>query len=83
MPEYFDVYDEDGKQTGEKVERGEVHRRGLWHQVVHVWLINPYAGVLLGFLSPESTRTGRARGFFFAFLDFLNKVSSRFAWGKS
>ena len=36
--EYFDVLDEQGKVTGEKALRKEVHAKGLWHNTVHVYL---------------------------------------------
>lgn len=38
--EYLDVYDEHGQKTGDVVEREEAHRKGIWHKVIHVWVIN-------------------------------------------
>ena len=39
MPEeYFDILDEQGNPTEEKRSRLEAHSRGLWHQVVHIYL---------------------------------------------
>ena len=37
MTEYFDTFADDGSPTG-LVERGEVHRRGLWHRSVYALL---------------------------------------------
>lgn len=40
MPEeFFDIYDADGKRTGDIVSRTDVHKKGLWHKSVHVWII--------------------------------------------
>lgn len=38
--ELFDVLNEDGSFTGYTLSRDEVHRRGLWHRTVHIWLLN-------------------------------------------
>ena len=35
--EIFSVYDDDGKPLGQ-MKRGQVHRLGLWHEVVHCWM---------------------------------------------
>lgn len=40
MPELFQTYDEASKAQ-ELVERGEVHRRGLWHRSSIVYLFHP------------------------------------------
>lgn len=45
--EKIDVLDENGNQTGEVVTREEVHRLGLWHKCVHIWIINGKGEVLL------------------------------------
>ena len=37
MTEYFETCDEAGNPAG-LVERATVHRRGLWHRAVHVWV---------------------------------------------
>jgi len=41
--EYLDVLTDKGELCGKKLDRNEVHRLGLWHKVVHVWIANPYA----------------------------------------
>ena len=37
--EYFDVVDENGKPTGEIVERKEAHAKGIAHRTSHVWIM--------------------------------------------
>ena len=38
--EFFDVLDKKGQFTGEIRSRTDVHRFGLWHRTVHVWVMN-------------------------------------------
>lgn len=38
--ELFSVYDEQGNACGEDI-RANVHRYGLWHAVIHVWVYDP------------------------------------------
>jgi isopentenyldiphosphate isomerase len=45
--EHFDVLDAAGARTGERRARSEVHRLGLFHRAVHVWLLAPASGELL------------------------------------
>ncbi|MCL5410407.1 MAG: NUDIX domain-containing protein [Patescibacteria group bacterium] len=45
--EYFDVLDESGNFTGKKATREEVHRKGLWHRVAHIWIVNSKGEVLI------------------------------------
>jgi isopentenyldiphosphate isomerase len=45
--ELIDVLDEQGKRTGAKATKREVHEKGLWHQTVHVWVFNSKGEVLL------------------------------------
>ena len=40
MVEYWDVYDENGNKTGRLHERGKPMRKGEYHLVVHVWILN-------------------------------------------
>jgi len=47
MNEMFDVLDENGIPTGEVVSRDEVHKRGLWHECVHICIINSKNEILL------------------------------------
>lgn len=45
--EYFDVLDEQGNKTGERVERGEAHRKGICHRTIEVWVLNSKNELLL------------------------------------
>ena len=45
--EYLDVLDSKGNKTGIKLHREEIHKKGYWHQSVHIWLINNKNEVLL------------------------------------
>jgi isopentenyldiphosphate isomerase len=45
--EYIDVLTEEGKPIGQSVPRSEVHAKGLWHQAVHVWIINSKGEILI------------------------------------
>ena len=47
MDEYFDVLDKEGKMTGIKKLRREVHRDGDWHKTIHIWIINKNGDILL------------------------------------
>lgn len=37
MEEYLDIVDEKGNLTGKKELRSVVHKKGLWHQTVHIY----------------------------------------------
>lgn len=39
MKEYLDVVDEEGRPTGEVVERSIAHRDGIRHRTAHLWVI--------------------------------------------
>lgn len=45
--EYVDSLDDRGKPTGETASRDVAHQRGLWHLVVHIWIVNSKNEVLL------------------------------------
>lgn len=51
--EEIDVLDENGNKTGEVVSREEVHKLGLWHKCVHIWIVNSKGEVLLQKRSSE------------------------------
>jgi isopentenyldiphosphate isomerase len=36
--ELLEVFDAAGQPTGQALSRGEIHRRGLWHQAFHCWI---------------------------------------------
>ena len=44
MKEYLDVVDENGKPTGETVERSVAHREGFPHRTSHLWLVRERDG---------------------------------------
>jgi len=37
--EYLDIVDENGRPTGDIVERGKAHAEGIRHRTAHVWLL--------------------------------------------
>ncbi len=45
--ESLDLLDEDGNKTGVKKPKDEVHREGLPHRNVHVWIVNGKGEILL------------------------------------
>ena len=40
MLEFFDVINPDGTSAGYSLPRDEVHKKGLWHRTVHIWILN-------------------------------------------
>lgn len=52
MTEYFETFDEKGRPAG-LFARPTVHREGLWHRAVHVWLFRPDGGVYVQRRAPE------------------------------
>ena len=46
MTELFDIYDEVGGRLG-KMPRDQVHRSGVWHRAVNVFLFNPDGDLLI------------------------------------
>ncbi|KAM9961626.1 hypothetical protein ACTFIR_004480 [Dictyostelium discoideum] len=47
MVEYIDVCNEDGTSAGYSAPRSEIHEKGLWHKVVHVWIVDSNGMVLI------------------------------------
>ncbi len=45
--EYIDIVNEEGLATGLVESRADVHKKGLWHRAVHIWLINNNKEILL------------------------------------
>lgn len=45
--EFLDILDENGKFTGETMDRKKIHDLGIWHRCVHVWIINSKGELLL------------------------------------
>ena len=36
--EFLEVYSPEGTKTGQKKSKSEIHRKGLFHSTVHVWI---------------------------------------------
>jgi 8-oxo-dGTP diphosphatase len=51
--EYFDILDENGNKTGQIKPRSEVHRDGLVHRMVHVWIVNSQNKILMQRRAPQ------------------------------
>lgn len=47
------VLDDKGKPTGKLFPRSEVHKKELWHEVVHIWVVNEENKLLLQKRSSE------------------------------
>lgn len=45
--EYLDIVDEENNLTGRIEERGIVHRDGLWHREVAIWIMNENGEILI------------------------------------
>ena len=45
--EYLDIVDEENNLTGEIEERDVIHKKGLWHREISVWIMNQNGDVLL------------------------------------
>lgn len=45
--ELIDVLDENGIKTGEVLPRSEVHKRGLWHRIIVVAIVNEKNEILI------------------------------------
>ncbi len=37
---YLDVLNEKGESTGKVLSKQEIHEKGLWHESIHVWIVN-------------------------------------------
>ena len=51
--EHFDILDTDGKHTGEKKLREQVHADGDWHGAIDVCIINPKGEILIQKRTPN------------------------------
>lgn len=47
MEELIDVLDKNGIKTGEVLPRSEIHKRGLWHRLIVVAIVNEKNEILL------------------------------------
>lgn len=50
--EHLDICDSSGKLIGAIRSKREVHKKGLWHRSVHVWVVNSKNEILLQKRSP-------------------------------
>ena len=51
--EYIDILNEDGEKANYTDTRDNVHKKGLWHRAVHIWVINDNKELLLQKRSPN------------------------------
>jgi len=47
QPELIDIVDQAGNPLGFSRPRDEVHKTGLWHKTVHIWVLNSKQQLLL------------------------------------
>jgi len=45
--ELIDILHSDGTPLGEARPRSEVHKKGLWHRTVHIWVFDPIGRILI------------------------------------
>ena len=45
--EFLEVYSPEGTQTGQKKSKSEIHRKGLFHSTVHVWIFTEEGNILI------------------------------------
>ena len=45
--EFLEVYSSDGTKTGQKKSKSEIHRKGLFHSTVHVWIFTKEGNILI------------------------------------
>ena len=53
MIELIDVLTRDGRQTGARKAKHEVHRDGDWHRAAHIWIISTDGRILVQRRSPR------------------------------
>ena len=45
--EFLEVYSPEGTKTGQKKSKSEIHRKGLFHSTVHVWIFTEDGNILI------------------------------------
>ena len=45
--EFLEVYSQEGTKTGQKKSKSEIHRKGLFHSTVHVWIFAEEGNILI------------------------------------
>ncbi len=63
MSEILDVYDSDMNITG-SMERELVHSLGLWHRVVHIWIVSRENGIIYVYFQKRSMEKKQQPGLF-------------------
>lgn len=56
MEEMIDVLDENGIKTGDILSRSEIHKRGLWHRLIVVAIVNEKNEILMQQRSKNKTK---------------------------
>lgn len=51
--ELYDVLDDDGHKTGERIDLPTIHKTERWHEVVNVWVINSRGELLMQLRAPN------------------------------
>ncbi|MEK6958786.1 MAG: NUDIX domain-containing protein [archaeon] len=51
--ELVDLLDNKGNKTGKMALKSEAHKKGLWHEAVHLWIFNDKGEILLQHRCPE------------------------------
>ena len=47
MVEILDIWNENGKPTGQSADKAVLHQKGLFHPTVHIWFYTPTPNILL------------------------------------
>ena len=47
MEEYIDIVSKDGQPIGKSAPKSEIHKKGLYHNTVHLWLYTKKGEILL------------------------------------
>ena len=47
MLEILDIWNENGKPTGQSADKALLHQEGLFHPTVHIWFYTPTPNILL------------------------------------
>ena len=45
--EFLEVYSPEGTKTGQKKSKSEIHRKGLFHSTVHLWIFTEEGNILI------------------------------------
>ena len=45
--EYLEIYDSYGNRTGKKALKSIIHKRGLYHTTIHLWIYTKKGDVLI------------------------------------